>query len=122
MWTFEKDNEFVILNDKEIHSSLQLQITELGDEAFTKIPSLRISFQSKNTPDDIQKVGKLSIESFFKYWNKKDDITFINYMFELGFKLSKVEIKIKRQAQKRQVNKRQYKHKKTENLSFKIPC
>lgn len=114
MWTFEKNNEFIILNEKEIHSSLQMIVTEVGDEAFTKIPSLNISFQSKNNSADIQKVGRLSIISFFSYWKRKDDREFINYMFELGFNLSKVKYKVSELAKRRQESK------KSENLLLKI--
>lgn len=94
MWEFKKNKERIVISmdEKVIYSQLEVNLEEEQEEYLFNISTLSIFFYStSNSQDDINKLAKKSVESFFNFWIKKKGWKeFISHMLELGFTLKKI--------------------------------
>lgn len=94
MWEFKKNKERIVISmDEEVvYSHLEVNVQDEQGEQLFNIETLKIFFHSKNnSPDEISKLTKKSVESFFNYWIKKKGWKeFTSHMLDLGFSLRKI--------------------------------
>ncbi|PHR47666.1 MAG: hypothetical protein COA32_06845 [Fluviicola sp.] len=94
MWEFKKNKERIVISMEEevVYSRLQVNVQEEKEEQLFSIGTLKIFFHTKNTSsDEIGKLTKKSVESFFNYWIKKKGWKeFTSHMLDLGFSLRKI--------------------------------
>ncbi len=94
MWEFQKNKEFIVINDHGIiHSILTYDSKNFDCEVVITFPTLNIHFQPiEDSTEAILKTGKASLEAYFKYWVINKGLReFIDHMLDLGFTLKKID-------------------------------
>lgn len=87
MFTFQRNDEVIVINGSEIQLNLHITIDKLETSWVAKVPSLNIISYAGHD-EDIEQNANASIASFFRYWTKhQGQPAFFEHLKHLGFTL-----------------------------------